>query len=177
MAPKRERTLSTRSVTSVRGPRRFKTRSLSAIHSFMSPPPPVSLCGPGPVPATDGAHTRNGQSAGSTALCHPNRRRLAPVLLAPFLLFLFFCWVRGLERGWEKLKQRNETLLTPRQSSFCGAAGTSEWTEQDERFEEPSHRFVKLVRSTCRREKCPCKALCWLWGNASPAWSSCVSTI
>ena len=32
------------------------------------------------------------------------------------------------------------------------------------------------MRGACDlSEKCPCRALCWLWGNASPAWSSCVS--
>lgn len=60
---------------------------------------------------------------------------------------------------------------------MCGAAGTPEWTDQDEHFEEPLDPFLKLARSTCSREKCPCKGLCWLWGNASPAWSLCVSTI
>lgn len=49
---------------------------------------------------------------------------------------------------------------------------------QDERFKHTQNLLdlPPLVKSICNLcEKCPCRGLCSLWGNVSPAWSLCVS--
>lgn len=141
---------------------------------------PLSLSPPLALPSIPGPCARlwpctpNSQWTGSSEQRHPNRRRLAPVRLAPFVFF----FLQGrLAQGGRQGEEKKWNFADPKICGLCGVAAATRWhlwrtIRSGCCFLFPSGD----ARSTCWRDKCPCKGRCWPWGNASPAWSSCVST-